>query len=976
MKKLTGLIVFISFLIISLLAQDKLFIFRIDKTVVSKYISAIDSICFAENNTKISIHNTDKTESTFLLSEIDSLGFTNSQNIVQVNYNGATATVINPFEGAGVTVDVNGASVIVNSTLSSTAVSYLLTGNTTNGMFKIYSNSKFEIQLRNADITNSAGPAINIQSKNKASVLIAAGTTNFLNDGSTYATSTEDQKSTFFSEGAVEFFGSGTLTVKSVAKHAICSDDNILISGGNIIVPSAGKDGIHSKGMFGCYNGNIQTNTSGDGIECELGNLNISGGNITTVNTVADTKGITCDYDMTISGGIISQTVSGNQAKGLRAKQSMLLTGGKIKITTSGDAVLTALGSGFDPSYCTGIKASTGLVISGSEIEVTSNGVGNKAISSDASLTINSGLITIIATGNGATYTNSSGVTDAYSFAGIDANGDIQMLGGTLNSTTSGTGSRTFSGDGNLIIGSTQSKPAIVINNTSERFLVSGTSGYATAVYCEPKGLKSDKIITINNADLTISCTRQGAECIDGDSIVNINGGTCTLTISGNQSKAVKATKELNINGGNIGITTTGGVVLENLTASTYDPSYCTALKSDANVNITNGEIIINASGIAGKGISADADVNISGGNITITVSGSGNTYSNNALNVKDSYNSSCISSDGNLNVLSGTLNLTAAATASGGKAISSNGIVTFGDASNVPVVNLTTLGTRFLVSGSDYCHPKTLVSDKAITINNGKFIINSTDDGIHSDASITINDGNILLSAISVTQGVGEGVEAPVITFNGGTTNITASNDGINATYGTVAGGTESNDGSNLYIKGGIVIVAGSDAIDSNGNITISGGVTIVCGPTSQPEEGIDFNGTFNVNGGTIISAGSNSNMTKAMNTSSTQPGMYIKSGTQIPATGMLHIENAGGTEMVTFKPKNAVYYFHFSSPGLVKSASYKIYTGGTYSGGNFVGNAAGWGMYTGGIYSTAGATLKSTSTLSSSSTVNTISF
>lgn len=975
MKKLTGLMFFIVLLIISVLAQDKLYIFKIDKTVVSKYITAIDSITFTENNTKISIHNTDKTESAFLLSEIDSLGFTNPQNVVQISFDGATATVSNPFDGAGVSVTVNGASVIVNSTVA-TEVSYLLTGNTSNGMFKIYSNSKFEIQLKNADITNTTGPAINIQSKNKASVLLAAGTTNFLNDGTTYTTSTEDQKSTFFSEGAVEFFGSGTLTVKSVARHAICSDDYIVVSGGNIIVPTAGKDGIHSKGMFTCNNGNIQTNTNGDGIECELGNLNISGGNITTTNAVADTKGITCDYDMTISGGIIIQTVSGNQAKGLRAKQWMQLTGGKIKITTSGNAVLTALGSGYDPSYCTGIKATTGLNISGSEIEVTSEGTGNKAISSDAGLTISSGTITIIASGNGATYTNSLGVTDAYSFAGIDANGDIQMTGGTLNSTTSGNGSRTFSSDGNLTIGNTLSKPTIIINNTSDRFLVSGTSGYASAVYCEPKGLKSDKIITINNADLTITCTKQGAECIDGDSIVNINGGVCTLTVNGNQSKAVKATKELNINGGNIGITTTGNVVLENLTASTYDPSYCTALKSDGNVNITNAEITVTASGIAGKGISADADVNISGGNITITVSGAGNTYSNNVLNVKDSYNSSCISSDGNLTVLAGTLNLTAAATASGGKAISSNGIVTFGDATNVPVVNLTTLGTRFLVSGTDYCHPKTLVSDKAITINNGKFIINSTDDGIHSDASITINDGNILLSAISVTQGVGEGVEAPVITFNGGTTNITASNDGINATYGTVAGGTESNDGSNLYIKGGIVIVTGSDAIDSNGNITISGGITVVCGPTSQPEEGIDFNGAFNINGGTIISAGSNSNMTKAMNTGSTQPGMFIKSGAQIAASGLLHIESAGGTEMVTFKPKNAVYYFHFSSPGLVKGTSYKIYSGGTYTGGSFVGGATGWGMYTGGSYATTGATLKSTNTLSSSSTVNTISF
>jgi len=171
-------------------------------------------------------------------------------------------------------------------------------------------------------------------------------------------------------------------------------------------------------------------------------------------------------------------------------------------------------------------------------------------------------------------------------------------------------------------------------------------------------------------------------------------------------------------------------------------------------------------------------------------------------------------------------------------------------------------------------------------------------------------------------------------------------------------------------------VIVAGSDAIDSNGNITISGGTTVVCGPTNQPEEGIDFNGTFLVNGGHVIIAGSNSRMTKAMGTASTQVGMYITSTSALAATSLLHIENASGTEMVTFKPKNAVYYFHYSGAGLAKNTTYKIYFGGSYSGGSFMGGSSGWGLYTGGTYSSTGATLKSTTMTSASSTVNTISF
>lgn len=971
MKKGTALLIIISLLLISVLAQDKLYIFKVDKSVVPNYISAIDSIFFSENDTKLNIVNTDKTETSFLLSEIDSITFTNPENNVKIEYNGTNATVTNPYESAGVSVTVTGASVVVNSTLSATKINYELSGATTNGMFKIYSNSDFELQLNNVTITNPSGPAINIQSKYKASVLMLNETQNTLSDGSSYTTSSEDQKSTLFSEGTVQFLGGGSLTISSVAKHAICSDETIVVSGGKITIPSAGKDGIHSKGLFSCNAGQIETTTTGDGIECELGNLLISGGNITTTNAVADTKGITCDYNMTISGGSITQNLTGNQTKGLRAKLALIISGGNINTTLSGAAVLTALGLGYDPSYCTAMKA-TGIDITGGSISVNASGTGNKAISSDANLTVSSGAITVISTTNGAIYTNSLGVADAYSFAALDADGEMRIIGGSITSTTSGTGSRVISCDGNLIIGSSLSKPVIKITNSSERFLVSGTANYTTAIYCEPKGIKSDGIITIHDADMTITSSKQASECIDTDSVININGGTLTLTANGNQSKAIKATKELNINGGKIGITTTGGVVFENLTATTYDPSYCSALKSDANITISNGEVVITASGAGAKGLSADSNINITGGSIKVTVSGTGTTYSYNALSAKDSYNSTCITADGNVTILAGTVNLTTTSTAAGGKGISANGTVVFGDASNAPVINITTAGSRFLVSGTDYSHPKTLVSDNDITINNGIIVINSTDDGIHSEKSVTLNGGNTTISAISSTQGVGEGVEAPLIYFKGGTNKITASNDGVNATYGTQSGGTESNDNSHFYISGGthFINATSGDAIDSNGNITMTGGFVFANGPLSGMEEAADFNGAFNMNGGTFIGAGSSSNMTKAMNTTSTQPNFFVSSSSSISSSTLMTVA-VNGTSVITFKPLNGAYKFLISCPQMVKGASYAIYTGGSYTGGTILNN-----YYSGGTFSSSGATTKKTGTLSSSSTLNSISF
>jgi trimeric autotransporter adhesin len=971
MKK-TGTIILSALCLITVLAQNKLFIHKTDKSVLETLVAAIDSLSFSNTQTQFNIHKTDKTISSYLVSTIDSINFGTGTDTVTINYSGTTATIINPLKNHGVDVTQTGADVVVTSTLEN-EVTYILTGTATEGSFKIYSNYRLNLQLGGVNLTNSDGPAINIQSSKKIAVNLAAGTTNTLIDGTLYATSIEDQKGAFFSEGQLVFSGTGSLSVKSNSKHGICSDDYIQIDAGNITVTGASKDGVHSKDYFRMNGGSLNVTAGGDGVECELGDVNITGGTITTNNTGADTKGICCDSLMTITGGTLNLTVGGNQAKGLKSKQAMTLSGGTITINTSGGVVLPVLGLGYDPSYCTGIKSSTSIDIAGANITVISTGAAGKGISADGNLTMTSGTVNVSTSGAGATFTNSLGVLDSYASSCVEADGNINIVGGTVAATCSGVASKGISADGNLSFGNITSSPTINVTNTGTKLLVSGTANYTTAVYSEPKAIKSDGILNINNGNFTLSASQQGGNAIDCDSILNITGGTIGITIAGNQSKGIKASRTMNLTGGTITIGATGGVVLENVTATTYDPSYCAAIKGTETINLGGSNITITSSGAAGKGITSDTNINMTSGTVKVTCSGTGTTYKN-SLSATDSYNSSCFTADLNLNVTGGTL--TCINSGAGGKDMSADGTITIGDATYSPTITLTTTGTRFLVSGTDYCHPKTLVATGAIIMNNGTSVITSTDDGIHSGTSITVNGGNHTVTASSATSGVGEGVESPIITFNGGVTNITASNDGINATYGTVSGGTESNDGSYLYVKGGVVIVSGSDAVDSNGNIQVTGGTIIVNGPASGVEEGFDFNGTFNVNGGTVISAGSNSNMTKAMSTTSTQPGMYIKSSALIAASGILHIENSTGTDVITVKLKNGGYYFHASTATMVKGSTYKIYSGGTYTGGSFVGNTSGYGLYTGGTYSTTGATLKSTTTLSSSSTVNTISF
>ncbi len=628
-----------------------------------------------------------------------------AKDTVVVTYSGTSATVSNAFQDDGVSVTTSGADVTVKSTNTSKEIVYLLSGTATKGSFKIYSEYKFNITMKGVSITNSVGPAINIQSSKKAMINVLG--TNTLVDGATYATSSEDQKGTFFSEGQLNFMGAGILNVTGNNKHAIVSDDYIYVSEASIIVKSAVSDGIHANDYLAMDNGNITvTAAGGNGIEAEEGYVAINGGTV-TVNSVND--GIAASYDGTDTA--ITPYVQ--------------IKGGKITVTTTGDK-------------------------------------GN-AIKSESYTTISTGeAVTLTVSGKGS--------------KGIKTGGDFTLTAGTVKITTS------------------------------------GAAYYDTADsdIAAPAGINCDKNLAIRGGNLTVSSTGSGA-----------------------------------------------------------------------------------------KGISVDGTATVSGGTTTISAT-----------------------------------------------------------------------GTKFTYNTSTTSEAKGFKSDGAFTMNNGELNIAATDDGIKSETSITVNDGKI-----NITKSI-EGIESKTITFEGGVTNVTSSNDGINASFGTTAGGTESNDGSNIFIKGGVLIVAGSDGIDSNGNITITGGTTIIGGPTSSPEEGVDVNGNFLVNGGVLISGGSNARMTKAMTSTSTQVGMYITSSAQLAANLVLHIEDASGKDIATFKPKNANYYFHFSNPSLAKSTQYKIYFGGSYTGGSFVGGSSGWGLYTDGTYSNSGATLKSTTTTSASSTVNTIAF
>jgi arabinan endo-1,5-alpha-L-arabinosidase len=86
MKKLLLLIVGVVS-VATLVAQEKLYVYKSSGSLISSVISGVDSIAFANNNTELNIYKTDKTVLNMLVANVDSIKF---KNEVTVTYNPPT----------------------------------------------------------------------------------------------------------------------------------------------------------------------------------------------------------------------------------------------------------------------------------------------------------------------------------------------------------------------------------------------------------------------------------------------------------------------------------------------------------------------------------------------------------------------------------------------------------------------------------------------------------------------------------------------------------------------------------------------------------------------------------------------------------------------------------------------------------------------------------------------------------------------
>ena len=413
---------------------------------------------------------------------------------VSIVYADNEATVSTLPDGVEATVD--GAGVIINSTIA--GVAYELKGSSSNGYFKIYSEKKFHLTLNGVSLTNPTGAPINIQSGKRVFVTLADGTSNSLVDGSSYNTpDDEDEKGTFFSEGQLIFNGKGSLEVTGNKKHGIVSDDYIRFrTGTNIYITASNGHGIKAN-----------------------------------------------DY-VAIGGGVLNIEVSGTAKKGISSDGYVLVSGGRTTILTSGDGEYDE--DEDDVSGAAGIKADLYFQMEGGQLNIKSTGAGGKGINTDGEIIINDGDIQVITTGQTFTYSS-----DLDSKAkGIKSDTDVTVNGGTIKiKATGGEGSEGLEAKGVMNINGGEIEIATYddcINSAGDMYL---NGGYIYAFATNNDAIDSNGDLYIKGG-VIVALGASGAECaIDAAEGKNIyiTGGTVVGVGGSNASYPASSSSQMSI---------------------------------------------------------------------------------------------------------------------------------------------------------------------------------------------------------------------------------------------------------------------------------------------------------------------------------------------------------------------------------------------------------------------------------------------
>ena len=381
-------------------------------------------------------------------------------NTVNISYSSDSVIVTGLTDSISAKIDKN----YVTITSKEKNVKYVLSGETTDGGFKLYGDNRFCITLNGANITSRRGSAINIQNKKRGYIVLTDNTVNRLNDAEKYNTPNgEDEKAAFFSEGQLCFSGKGQLHINAHKKSALASDEYIHICDGviNLYTSKNTCKTLNVKENLIIGGGFIQVRADGDAGKAISSDslFNMTGGELVAIATgdaifdadEADYSSAACiktNISANFLGGKVNLMATGTGGKGinvgkvLEKDNNITIEGATINVLTLGRRIPTfkdlSEDKGLPSSSPKGIKAGYNLIIKSGFVKVnTLGGDGAEAIEAKNNFIMQDGTIMSYGVDDGINAVNAeiSGgkiFVASSSNDGIDINGGMFINGGEL----------------------------------------------------------------------------------------------------------------------------------------------------------------------------------------------------------------------------------------------------------------------------------------------------------------------------------------------------------------------------------------------------------------------------------------------------------------------------------------------------------------------------------------------------------------
>lgn len=510
--------------------------------------------------------------------DLDAIG----SDVVEITLDGTSAIA----DSGDVTID--GATVTITA-----GGTYSLSGALANGEVIVDAGDEDDVTviLDGVDITNSDGAAIAFMNADDAIVYMAEGSTNSLTDGAVYSfpdAETDEPNATLYSAADLTIAGDGELSVVGNYNDGITSKDGLVIDSGTISVTAA-DDGIRGKDYVIIEDGTITVEAAGDGIkadndeDADRGYVQVNDGIVTVT---AGDDGVQAETDIIIVNGqvtIDAGSVSGT-GRALQGEVMVNISGGVVDVTAADDAihsnneVAIADGTITVAAGDDGVHGDLSVTIDGGSLTINESFEGIEAevitindgfidiTSSDDGLNVASAEAAAVTTepaaggrggGGGGGPAGDEAVGEHYIYInggttvitilgelneqgdGIDANGHIEMTGGTVvisGATDTRNSALDYSGGsfemtGGTIIGTNvdgRNSEGVGVGSSQASLYVTTGSTVAAGTVVHIENAAGESLVTFEPANDYSVIVFSSSELVAGEAYDVYLGGTVT----------------------------------------------------------------------------------------------------------------------------------------------------------------------------------------------------------------------------------------------------------------------------------------------------------------------------------------------------------------------------------------------------------------------------------------------------------------